>query len=152
MDSSYSPENFETDLPRYMAAPDTPYDEVDAVEFSFDCAGHDENATVEQDLAASHLAHLGAVGTSSEMSAPDWADPAAETPTAEVVDDDPFDPESSGALPEWQLLIGENVAATTPRADERDPLVEARRTQMSIKCAREVYHGNTTKFGNLTAE
>lgn len=59
------------------------------------------------------------------------------------------DPEETlTSLPEWQLLIGENVAAT-PGAETDDQMVEALRTRMSLQCAIDAYNGDMTKFARL---
>lgn len=56
------------------------------------------------------------------------------------------------ALPEWQLLIGEDVDATPGAADIADPEVEAKRTKLSIDCAEAAFHGDATKFPRLDAD
>jgi hypothetical protein len=89
--------------------------------------------------------------------------PAADTPGKEPPIDrppggereaqwnDPFDPDSPNALPEWELLKGEDVA-TTPGADESDPLVEVKRTRLAINCARDAYYNRMQRFPYLTEE
>jgi hypothetical protein len=53
------------------------------------------------------------------------------------------------SLPECELLIGENVAAT-PGATETDPAIEFKRTRLTIDCATDAFHGDGTRFPGLT--
>ncbi|HET8670123.1 MAG TPA: hypothetical protein VFM05_05685, partial [Candidatus Saccharimonadales bacterium] len=66
---------------------------------------------------------------------------------------EPQDPawEAIRSLPEWELLRGENIAAT-PSAAESDLTAEERRTRLSVICAIDAYRGNMTRFPNLTDE
>src|SRR6266550_4633743 len=55
-------------------------------------------------------------------------------------------------LPEWGLLVGEDIQVTPGASAESDLAVEAKRTRLSIDCAVEAYRGDTKKFSRLTSE
>jgi hypothetical protein len=52
-------------------------------------------------------------------------------------------------LPEWNSLVGDNIAAT-PGASASDAEVEKKRTQLSVDCLDEVRQGNMRKFARLS--
>ncbi|HKR82435.1 MAG TPA: hypothetical protein VJR27_05575 [Candidatus Saccharimonadales bacterium] len=57
-------------------------------------------------------------------------------------------------LPEWNLLIGEDVQATPDAAAQERPDIaaEAKRTRLSDECLREAYSGAQHKLSRLSAE
>jgi len=55
-------------------------------------------------------------------------------------------------LPEWHLLIGEDVHATPDAAAQADIETEAKRTKLSDDCLREAWEGNQNKLSGLTPE
>jgi len=53
-------------------------------------------------------------------------------------------------LPEWGVLIGEQVRATPGAAGVEDAAVEAKRTGLSVACVIDAYNGDNKRFPGLS--